>query len=199
MVRRMLLVLVLMLVAAPVRAYTGGPDVFEPLGWSASEQRVYWLVHGWNESGSPPRIYFAALRMDSSRYGVRQLQVPAPRQEATIASLRRRLKPLVEHVSARVPRITGVVSDTTGRNDWGNRYPRYHVRGFFNRSGLEFEVVTFCRPEVFLLHDYRIPGHDEHLAVLGFIGMPDNCEETQEAVLVKPGQPIPRLEYQRRW
>ncbi len=191
-------------------AYHGGPDVFELLGWSASEQRVYWLMHGYNESGEGPAVYYAELGRGKSRTATQlewsrgDLDSAAVRR---IRAMRRRLVPLVDEPGPRLPEGTPrVVTDTVVRDavvtDTADSVPRHRVSGTFHSSGYRFDVVTYCRPDVFLLHEYLIPGHDERLVVIGFIGIQDrgnSCEETQEAVVVKRGGEIPLLEYKRRW
>lgn len=197
MIRRVLVLVSLTLaVGTHARAYHGGPDLFEPLGWSAKEQRVYWLVHGLNESGSGPAVYCADLAAGKSRQAVRldwtrgYVDSVAMRR---IDALRRRLAPLREAVSERTVAAPTVVVTETGPPG-----SRRTIRGSF-RSGYQFDLVAYCQSDVSLLHDYVLPGHREHLVVVAFIGIEDYCEETQEAVVVLPGAAIPHLKYVSRW
>lgn len=190
----------ILLWSSPAWAYLGGPDVFEPLGWSAGEQRYYWLEHGWNESGAPPKLYYVALPADSTRREAREVRLADASRRAKLTALRKTLRPLEDMVQPRIARITSVTTDTVTRSWVGDPRPRHLVRGSFDRSqGYQFAIFTFCRPDVFLVHDYAIPGHLEHLIVVAYVGMVDNCEETQEAVLVKPGGAFELPEYTRRW
>lgn len=195
-IRRVLVLASLALaVGTQAHAYTGGPDMFEPLGWSAKEQRVYWLVHGRNESGSGPAVYYAELAAGKSRQAVRlewsrgYLDSVALRR---IDGLRRRLVPLCEAASERTVAGSTVVVTETGPGS------RRTIRGSF-RSGYTFDLVAYCQSDVALIHDYVLPGHREHLVVVAFIGIEYSCEETQEAAVVLPGAAIPRLEYVSRW
>ncbi len=199
--RAWLAVIALLVSGAPnAAAYLGGPDVFELLGWSASEQRIYWLVHGYNESGEGPAVYYAELGPGRSPMATRlewsrgYLDSAAVRR---IRAMRSRLAPLQDEPGPRLPEgAPHVVTDSV------DSVPRHRVNGTFPRTGYRFDIVTYCRPDVFLLHDYAIPGHDERFVVISFIGIQDRgnyCEETQEAVIVRPGGTIPPLEYKRRW
>lgn len=184
-------------------AYHGGPDVFELLGWSASEQRVYWMVHGLNESGIGPCVYSRSVHPDSMGAPTRLVHrfADAWRGEPSeISALRRRLAPLAERPGPRLARVDSVRTDTLWR-DPNSRYALTHhvVHGRFDRSGWRFEAVTYCRPDVYLLHDYAIPGRAQHLLVVAFIGIRYDCEETQEAVLVKSDHDFLYLEYPNRW
>ena len=173
--------------ASRAGAYTGGPQLFDPLGWDPRTNRAYFHNLHMDETVSFGAVYYFDL---TGKHPERRVLVGWSRpdanqidslQNARLTALRRRLRPLIRKpwAALAMPRVQSV--DTLVlRYD---RVARYQV--MVQVRGLRFEIVCYHHPIACLKELYAIPGKQEQICVLSFFGNPYDSEgETQVPVVV---------------
>src|SRR5262249_19015 len=159
------------LIALPVWASVGGPDLAECLGWNPDSATVYFRMIGVNESGNAPTV--VRLRLSGSRrfepvwWSVSTFEDSTYRK--SLDRIKRTLAPLREEVFTTVSAYQRVLSaDTVTMQD--QRWPRYRVRAtwFGGICSGSVEATTYRDPSVRMVRAYSIPGRGEMIGVLSF-------------------------------
>jgi hypothetical protein len=188
--------------AVVARATVGGPELAEPLGWDPVDQKVYFGLIDRSGGGEPEGLVYFDLRAARPDHVVR---VPWSRgvlatdstRVARWARVLRRLRPLHFLVSSSIVSYHVVAMDTL-RSGWGDD-ARFRVRifGLSSEFPRTITVTTYERPDIRLLALYQIPGRDERIAVLSFIGIPgEGGYEAQSPVLLdSPASDSVRVEW----
>ncbi len=206
-VRRILLVVPLLSVIAigAVEASVGGPALAELLGWDARASKVFFRIQYVDEGNQPPRVFCFDLAARKPAQLTRVSWSERDRQDslydANLAALRRRLRPLDEHLCETIPAETIVMGVDTSRTRNGP-WARYHVRvrDPMCLGDATLEMTTVGDPCVRLIRQWTIPGRSERIALVSFRGLPyETGYEVQVPVLLpRPGEPARNVELPKR-
>jgi len=181
----------LLLAAAPVWGYTGGPVRAELLGYEPSERRVYYQLKAYDESGDAPRVFFFDLAGSAPAVPVRAADLEQPDAFHSTPEVSKRQYRLEEHLVA-LPMVHSMATMTAGwdslRIDPVWERPVYAFRVALQKDGIRgaHADTAYCSPLFRQIAAYRIPGRQEEIAVLSFIGRAYGCEPVQLPVLLVP-------------
>lgn len=184
--------LVVAVVAAPALATTGGEQLARALGWDPIAKRVYVQSIIVDESGEFGQVFYFAL--DSKEpTKVKRLAWSVANYNDSIAAqrlraLERRLRPMVLEDATSIPKVVIARMDTVRTPYYVG--PRFvvHLSVWRNRFRKVLEITTYREPTVVLHRIYQVPGREESIVILSFIGIPhEGGYETQIPVLVHGG------------
>jgi len=191
-----------MALAAAGRAYTGGPELVDVLGYDAATSRVYFHREPHDDAYRFGGVYWVDLRSGSPRahrvaWSRPDTTTDDASQAARLAALSRRLRRLEPELHEALPSWhRGTVGDTiTVTPDGLDRAARFRVHVEF-AGGASFDVTTYHEPDVAARAVYPLPGGAGTLWVLSFRGRPRDTAPCEVPVWVaKPGD----VEIPVRW
>lgn len=173
-------------------AYTGGPVRAQIHGYEPDEGRIYFRLQAFDETGSPPEIYYLDLGTPSPS----AIRLPALEDRETNYGKRvpsadwwkivDRLLPL--EVASDFELLLSVTSDSLNVDtDWNVR--RFDLRAAFRAGDLSAEArwEAVCQPLVRVRALYEVPGRTERLALVSYIGRAYGCEEVDVPVVLRRG------------
>lgn len=190
-IRVLLLLLFVMASPETARAYHGGPEYVEVLGWDPVDRKVFCAIHSLNEAAYTPGLVYFSLDSLGQAHPTR---VPWSRESEPRGRdgqlrwdrLVKRLRPLELVEGPAIPRGNRVVAQDSVGTEYGFG-PRYRVRvGSARNVGTpDLEVVTYMEPSIYFHRVYTIPGRPERLIILCFIGQTYGGEEVQVPILLR--------------
>lgn len=184
------LLLVMVLLAPPSSAYTGGPIRAELAGYDSTRAMVYFRLRAFDEAWCPPEVYCFALDSESPQRAVRDTSLEQEDRadweshpNAGWMSLLPRLVPLVQRDFE--PAL-GVSADSVG-TDPDYSVTRYEMKIRLAHGDTVGEITTlaFCRGTVVVEGAYGIPGRGELLVVVTYVGRQYGCESVAQPVILK--------------
>ena len=179
--------------AASARAYTGGPQLIDVLGWDAKMERVYVRSEPRDEGYSFGSVYYFDLRSSAPAtprlvgWSRSESAANEPDQADHVRALRARLRRLRPELEETLPSwIVHVDSTTVEEGPWAG-VPRFRLRVAF-AGGQRFECTSYHHADLCAKGVYHLPGRKEMFWVLAFRGNEGDPAETDVAVLVTPNQ-----------
>lgn len=206
-----MLIALVVLLPNPANAYTGGPVTAEVLGWDPADHKVFVALHHHDESGYRPFLIYFKLDGSTDSLGT---VVPwsmedqdwsdstnNSKRDKQWKAVTRRLKPLVEMDAGTIPKSKQIIETTHLKNPDVARYRV--VIGWlphsWNGLGHDIEVEAYSEPTVNFHRLYSIPGRQDVLGIIAFIGRPDDGgDETQVPILIRAGSNAP-IKVRWRW
>ena len=171
--------------------FTGGPVRAEIVGYAPVDARIYFRLHAQDDSGSPPRAWYIDLDGTRPRRPVRARSVEDP--DTTYGgswttpawqALRRRLVPLV---ADSVSTLEWAARATTSGEDTGEQVAILPLSVDLRSAGrsAHVDVTAFCNPMVGVRGIYGIPGREERLVVLTYVGRAYGCQEVETPIVLE--------------
>ena len=183
---RSLVVLASLLAFANIAsAYTGGPVRVHVEGIDPKEQKVFYRLFDYDESGNGPQVWY---------FDLNSAHPTQPLRARSLEGDEKGFSPAWVNVYRRLQRLRGeekfdlhfsVDAESVGV-DSGWNTPIYDLRVHIE-SGPKVRDLRFqahCDPLVRVQGIYRIPGRDEEIVVFSRIGRVYACEEVELPVLL---------------
>ncbi len=174
-------------------AYTGGPIRAKLHGLEPNENRIYFRLEAFDETGSPPEEYSIDLGSPTSPEAIRRPELEQQRTDYGKSIRNPDWDALVDrlvHLKA-VPDFDlslAVTSDSLGpvSPDWNTT--RFELRVTLRSGGLSANarLDAVCQPLVRVRALYEIPGRPELLALVSYIGRVQICEEVDVPLILRP-------------
>ncbi len=173
-------------------AYTGGPVRARILGYDPRDARVFYELKAFDESGQPPRTYFFHLTGATPTIPVRADSLDDWEGDVRVRSARQRWLELYPRLVP-LPGVRDtefsvrVHAESTGVDtSWSATRFATHVEIRTPAGARTFDLQTFCQPIVRVQGVRKVPGRQELVVIVSYIGRDYGCEEVDLPVLFVP-------------
>ncbi|HVP56689.1 MAG TPA: hypothetical protein VMU02_01220 [bacterium] len=180
--------------AVPALGYMGGAIRAQVVGIEPGTDRVFYYRTFHDESGAGPEVWFFDLNADNPELAKRAPALDGPDDgewhggeniNEKWRSLAQTLRPLPS--STQFDLRINLTTDSVGvEPEWNSPTYEGHLAIKGQGIGQACTLTIFCEPMITIRGLYSIPGRQEAIAVVSYVGRSYGCEEVERPVLLTP-------------